>query len=397
VDQTLAGIRALDLSQGIAGPFCARLLADYGADVVKVEPTAGDGSRRLGPFPGDVPHPERSGFFRFLNANKRGITLDVRSATGGALFRQLATAADVVVESFGPGVMAEVGLGYEELCRLSPRLVLVSVSPFGQDGPYSRYQATELITFALGGQLYSSGDESHPPAMFAGPQSQLHAGLTAAVATMGAVLTARFHGQGQHVDVSAMEAVSNVVEMWAMRYPYSGDYPARTRMAAGNYPWDIYPCADGSVCLCVNNRQWPRVGPWIGRPDLAEDPSLRAAAARLARYEELDAILVPWLLERSMAEIVRSGQRQRVPVIGVYTPREILADAHFRARGALVAVEDPCVGPLALPGAPFRLGASPWQLRCPAPGLGEHNLQILGGELGRSRLDLVRLRQLGVI
>jgi len=396
--QALADVRVLDLSHYVAGPYCTKLLADYGAQVLKVEkPGEGDGARRLGPFPGDTPDPERSGLFLFLNTNKRGITLNLKTETGRRLLLRLLPHFDVLVENFRPGVMARLGLDYAALSRVNPRLVMTSISNFGQTGPYRDYLATDLVSQAMGGPLFLSGEADREPVRFVGHQAQFHGGLVGVVATMGALYYARRTGRGQQVDVSLMEAEVNIHELDIEIYAYSGEVRRRVGSYYGNYPWSVYRCRDGFVAVCVNNRQWRRIGNWIGQPELSRDPELATPAQRYERFEELEAIFVPYCLERTMAELVATAQAARIPVMPVYSAKDIVEDPQYQARGFFVEVEHPRAGRLTYPGAPVRMGLTPWQVRRPAPLLGEHNDEVYGGYLGLSREELAHLRRAGVI
>ncbi|MBI4330774.1 MAG: CoA transferase [Chloroflexi bacterium] len=395
----LFDIKVIDLTQFIAGPYCTKLLADYGASVIKVEkPGAGDGARRLGPFPADDPDPEKSGLFIFLNTNKRGVTLNLKSPDGAGILRRLAATADVLVESFRPGVMAGLGLDYPSLSKLNPRLVYTSISNFGQTGPYRDYRATELISEALGGVLDTSGEADREPVKFAGYQAQFHGGLVAAPATMGALWHSLKTGHGQQVDVSLMEAEINIHELQIMVYPYAGQQ-AHKRMGSyvGHYPWSIYPCKDGWVALCVNNRQWRRVGNWLGMLELSRDPKYATPAERFAHFGELEAIIVPALAEQTRAEAVARGQAAGVPILPVSDPAEVMQDPQFKARDYFIDIAHPRAGSYAYPGLPFKVKGTASRGMAPAPLLGQHNKEVYCRELGYSGQDLVRLRQMGVI
>jgi len=395
----LSDVKVLDLTHFIAGPFCTKYLADYGADVIKIEKNgAGDGARHLGPFPRDNPHPEKSGLFLFLNTNKRGITLNLKSPSGTDIVKRLAQNADILVENFRPGVMAGLGLGYETLSKINPRLVYTSISNFGQNGPYRNYKTTELVSQALGGVSLTCGVADREPVRLAGPQSQFHAGLVAAVATMFAFRLARKTGVGQLVDVSIMEAEINIHELDMMSYPYSGEHHMkRNGSFVGNYPWSIYPCQDGLVAVCLNNRQWRRIGDWLGMPELSQNPDYATPAQRLARMDELEAILVPWLAQRTTSEVTTSAQKARIPVLPVNSIKETLEDRHFQARNYFANIDHPIAGEFKYPGLPFKIAPAAKNVPRPAPTLGQHNQEIYCGELGYSKEELVYFNQTGVI
>ena len=207
----LTGIKVLDLSEDIAGSFCARLLADYGADVLKLEPPGGASLRRMGPFFQDDPHPEKSLFFLALNLNKKGATLNLKSTTGQAIMRQLAQRVDVIVESFRPGHLDSLGLGYSQLHQLNPSLVMTSITPFGQEGPYSQYQGEEIINYAMGVIMSISGLQDREPLKHGGFQAQYEGGLNGAASTAMALFHQENTGQGQHIDVSITECVASTM------------------------------------------------------------------------------------------------------------------------------------------------------------------------------------------
>ena len=243
----LDDVRVLDLTRHAAGPFATRLLADYGADVIKIEPPEGDPSRHLPPFLGDEPGPDRSGMFLFLNTNKRSVVLDLKTDEGRERFLQLAADADVVVENFMPGTLERLGIGYETLREVNPRLVLTSISNFGQDGPYRDWVGTDLTLYAMGGPMLVSGEASYEPVKTAGRMTSYHTGLVGALATSVAIRGAELRGEGEHVDVNLYETALHSIDIRLARlmmYQYSGTYTSRPTLAAG-VGSGVYPCADG--------------------------------------------------------------------------------------------------------------------------------------------------------
>ena len=388
----LSDIKVLDLTHYVAGPFCTKLLADYGANVIKVErPEKANEAGPCNPVPGG------SGLSIFLNTNKKSITLNLKTQKGVKIFKDLAKQADVIVENFKPGVMASLDLDYHNLESVNPKLVVTSISNFGQTGPYKDYKATELVSVAMGGLLTCLGERDREPVKPVGSQAQFHAGLIGAVATLSALFGAKMTGMGQHVDVSIMEAEMSMVQLHIMTYPYSGGLDHRTGSQSGYYPWAVYACKDGYISVGVHQVLWKRAGPWIGRPELADDPRLSVPAERLKHFEELDSIFLPWFLERTKSEIVSSGQANRIPVTGVNTPEDMLRDPQFQAREFFVDIDHPETGRFTCPGAPFKMSETPWQIRRPAPLLGECNEEIYCGQLGYSKEDLAELSEQGVI
>ena len=406
MEQALTGIKVLDLSHYIAGPYCTKLLADYGAEVIKVErPGVGDGARRLGPFYRDDPHMEKSGLFLHLNTNKKGITLDLEVGSGIKIFKELVREVEILVENFEPRVMGELGLSYEVLEKINPRLVMTSISNFGQSGPYRDYKATEIVSFAMSPHMYSEGEPDREPLKFPGYKAQYLAGTYGVVATMGAFLGSQVSGVGQHVDVSIMECLSSLPEgaTVLINYAFSGEGAVIRRTGyrrEGVYPWAVYPCQDGYIFIfAMLPMMWPRVARWLGMPALVDDPRFAFAdpKARGEHHSDFDAILLPWLLERTRVEVVKSAQAERIPLTPVYTIDDVLEDAQFNARGFFTEVEHPVVGRVTYPGLPFKLPEVPTVPHQPAPLLGQHNQEIYGGWLGYNQDDLVRLRERGII
>ena len=249
MEQAFTDVRVVDLTHYVAGPYCTKLLADYGAEVVKVErPGTGDGARRMFPFWGDDPHPEKSGLFLHLNTNKKGVTLDLKTPTGVEILKQLVKDADILVENFEPRVMPGLGLDYDTLATVNPRLVMTSISNFGQTGPYRDLKAGELVIFGMGPHMFVEGEPEREPLKYPGYKAQYMAGTNAAVAAMAALFGSSASGQGQHVDVSIMESLCGPPEGAAalMSYAFSGRDPERPGYRrAGGSPWGVYRCKDG--------------------------------------------------------------------------------------------------------------------------------------------------------
>lgn len=397
----LADLRVLDLTQYIAGPFCTKLLADYGAHVIKVErPGQGDGARRLGPFPGNRPHPERSGLFLHLNANKLGVTLNLRRRRGRELLRELVALSDVLVEGFSPRTLPSLGLSHRTLARWNPSLVVVSISNFGQAGPYRDYKGNELTLFAMGGPMYGRGLPQREPLKYAEHVGLYLAGLSAATAALAAVEEHATSGRGQRVDCSIQETLLSVPERLLALYSYTGDLGKRAEPHSTAYLMGSFRCKDGYVGLHGgggDDRWWPRVYPMIGRPELAQDPRFAAPENRARHLDDFYAIWYPWLLDHTRKEVFAAARRARFPLAPVNTTQDLMEDEHLLARGLFTSVEHPEAGAFVYPGAPFRMGATPWRLRRPAPCLGQDNGAVFGHLLGHPASALERLAQQGVI
>jgi benzylsuccinate CoA-transferase BbsE subunit len=374
----LAGIRVLDLS-GPLGNYCGKLFAGLGADVVLLEPPAGTGLRYEPPF-------DRHGqslAFAYANGGKRSAILDLDTDPEALL--HLAEHADLILETEPPGMMARRRLAFGDLCQVNPRLVLTSITPFGQTGPYAGRDGDDLIASALGGMLYLGGYPDTEPIRPAGEQAVAAANLFAAVGAMLALTWAELTGEGQHVDVSMMEAVVMGLENSPQFYDLENVIRRRNggvRRLAGT---GTFACADGYVCLLATGfggtQHWTKLIAWLeqalGTPLPAlhgerwADPGFLVADAAKAVFAEL---FEPFCAERSTAELYQDAQRWRVPLCPVNAPSGVLKDAQLLARSAFIDLGD---GVLA-PGAPYRLSATPWRIDRPAPALGEHHHEIFG-------------------
>ncbi len=385
--QPLAGVRVLDLTHGIAGPYGTKLLAAYGADVIKVEPPGtGDFARSLGPFPGDVPHPEKSGFFLHLNTDKRSVVLDLKTAQGVQVVKELARDADVVVESFKPGVMERLGLSYEVLSRINPNVLMTSISNFGQTGPYRDYLGSELTIFAMGGAMSRLGLEGRYPLILTGNHMQYQAGNVAAMATLSALHAREHLGLGgQFIDVSIMETQMGSINqrmMYLVQYQYTGEKGGRLpRGLAGGYPSGYFPCQDGYVNVAAGRARWPSVVAMLKMPELLYDPRFGTADAQADpnRREEFEGeIWLPWLLERTKMQVVEECQANGLPSAPVNTIGEAMDDfLQAEAREFFVRADHPVAGSLRYPGAPIYAPRGWWRLQRHAPLLGEHTQEVL--------------------
>ena len=400
----LDDLLVLDLTHYIAGPYCTKLLADYGARVIKIErPDSGDPCRRLGPFPGDVPHPEKSGLFLHLNTNKESVTLNLKTLRGRQLLSRLVALAGVVVENFHPRVLPALGLEYMQLRRVNPRLVMTSISNFGQTGPYWDWRAQDLTLYAMGGEMYSSGASGREPLQQAHGLTLYQGGAMAATATMIGMFGARRHGIGQHIDISLFETQAGSIDRRLtslLAYQYTGKSPGpEDPRPVGILPSGIFPCKDGYVDIRCTMRWWDRLVAMTELPELHNDARFNTEAARLnpAHREPFLQIFHAWLLRHTRQEIMQKARRTRMPGTAVNTPMEVLRDAHFVARGTFVPIEHAVAGTWQLPGAPFRPQRTPWQVRQPAPLLGQHTEAVLGELLQVSAEHLAKLRQAKVI
>ena len=399
----LEGVRILDLTHYVAGPYCTRLMAGLGADVVKVErPPSGDPVRRLGPFAsrpgvarhyGDVQAVEDGAWHLYMNAGKRSLGLDLKTDQGRALALELAAQADILVENFAPGTLERLGLGYGELSAANPALVVTSISNFGQTGPYRDWRGTEANLYAMGGLMNITGEPEQEPLKEGAPLAQLGAGQNAFAATMGALMYAEETGEGQRIDVSIAEYATNILENALMQYSYSGqEYTRVGNRGYGRAAWGIYPCRDGHVGIIAGpDHRWPEVSHIMEREELA-DPRFASRRGRQENADEVDALMLPWLIDHDKVEIFKAGQNSGLGFSFVATMQDILEMEQLLARGYFVKLEHPASGELTYPGAPISCepGADAWVFRR-APLFGEHTAPALSDWLD---CDAVRLRRL---
>ncbi|MBI2909020.1 MAG: CoA transferase [Chloroflexi bacterium] len=404
-NQALSDLKVVEFGRFISASHCAKLLADLGAEVIKVEPPgSGDEARLHGPFPQDIPHPERSGLFLDLNTSKLGVTLNPDTVAGRQVLLRLIERADALVENNSPGRMTDLGLDYASLRRLNPSLVVTSITPFGQAGPYRNWKGYDINCAALGGTAWGTGRPDREPLALPLFQCHYQAAVAAAVATISALLARELAGQGQHIDVSEAEVLATVHRgSQVATYVQKGTMEPSARRygnrRAAPYPICLLPCKDGYVCvLGPQLQQWIRFVELMGSPEWSRNPRYRNRRAMGEEYpEEVDALLAPWLMAHTKDEIFALAIEHGIPIAPVKTVEEQVNDAHLRERGFMVEIERPEVGVLTYPGAPFKLSETPWKPSRPAPLLGEHNEAVYCGLLGYSRQDLVQLRNEGVI
>jgi len=397
--KAFSGLRVLDCTQGVGGPYCTKLLADFGAEVIKVEkPGEGDVARRMGPFLGNDPDPEKSGTFFYLNTNKKSITLNLRSETGVDIFKKLVREADVLAEDFGPGILSEIGLSIEVLKEVNPGLILTSISDFGQTGPYRHYKATNLTLSGLGGTMYTSRPTNEPmdrPVVEGGLQAEYITGLLSFIATVAALISRTRSNKGTQIDISKMESVASTLTMHFGEYSYLGVSKRTNLVAIHGYPNDYYPCKDGWMNITPGIGGAPNIPLLMEIPELQDDPLFAKPGARMAEPEKFDALVLPWLKEQEKWKAAKAAQEITLGFTPVLTPGELPEDEQLKAREFFAKANHPVMGEVTYAGAPAKLSETRWQPG-KAPLLGEHNEEIYGG-LGYSKEDLVRLREQGLI
>lgn len=393
----LAGLRVIEMGQLLAGPFCGQLLADFGAEVIKVEPPGkGDPMREWGR---EKPHGQ-SLWWPVIARNKKSLTLDLRSADGQEILRDLARGADIVLENFRPGTMERWGLGHDALSAHNPGLIMVRVSGFGQTGPYSGHAGFGAIGEAMGGLRHVVGSPDRPPSRVGISIGDSLAATFAALGAMMALHARHRTGRGQVVDSAIYEAVLTMMESLVTEYDKAGYIRERTGSILPRVaPSNVYPTADGSGILIAANQDtvFARLAAAMGRPELAGDPRFATHTARGDAQEELDALIAEWTGARPAEEVLALMNDNGVPAGRIYRAPEMLEDAHFKAREAIVRVMHPQFGELAMQNVAPRLSETPGAVRHPGPELGAHTEEVLTGVLGYDAARVARLREAGVI
>jgi benzylsuccinate CoA-transferase BbsE subunit len=399
----LGGRRVLEIADE-KGVYCGKLLADMGADLIKIERPGGDATRQIPPFWRDRADPEKSLFFLYMNTSKRGVTLDITRSEGQSLFRRLAATADLIVETLSPGALDQLGLGYSTLKRDNPGLVLTSITPFGQSGPYRDHESADIVASALGGAMHVTGEADDPPVVLAGSQAHLMASVCAATSSLIALFHASTSGEGQQVDISVEEATVSVSHICGVgKWLDDGIIPRRLGTGLfASVPSGSYRCSDGLVYLMVNRPlHWKALASWIHEETGIEevlDPMFEGPSSNRQPYRELLDLYISELTGRFSAEhIYHEGQRRHIAVTPVNGAAAVAADRQLAARNYFVEVEHEELGSLRYPGAPYRLAETPWRIARAAPRVGEHNQEIFGGELGVGADRLRALEKMGVV
>ena len=398
MNQALSGIRIIDMTHNQAGPACTQILGFLGADVIKLEePKGGDIARtNLGDKPG-----LDSLFFLILNANKRSLTLNLKTEEGKQLFRQVISQSDVLVENFGPGALDRLGLGYKDLAEVNPRLVYATIKGFGTYGPYSGFKSFEPIAQAMGGAMCVTGFPENPPTFVYPAIGDSGTGMHMAIGILAALQQRHATGRGQHVEVSMQDAVVNLVRVSLRDHQRFGRPPARSGNQLGrNVPGSTYACAPGGpndyVYIYAQQQMWPAVVSVLGRPELADDPRFKNVELRWENRAALEPIIEAWTRQRSKHEVMRLMGDAGVPCGACQDTGEVLADPHLKAREMVVDVDYPHRGTYQTVGCPIKLSNSPAKVTRP-PLLGEHTGDLLGSLCGVAAGDVKRLRDKGVV
>ncbi len=396
----LSGLRVLELGSMLSAPYCGKLLADAGARVTKLEtPVDGDPARRYGPWPGDIPHAERSGLFLYLNSNKEGITANLQTPTGRSIMRRLAAASDVVVHNVAPADMERLGLDYDALADDNPNLVMASISPWGLSGPWRDYKAYDINLAAAGGICEGLGEADREPLTFGTPEVGYFAGMAAASAIVMALLARETLG-GQHIDIAEAETMAGLYNgPEALMAVYEWRVTRRTGHHALDFPYPncILRCKDGHIFVgSPEGRQWGRLLQIMGSPEWSQEQRFRNRTAMNNLYaDEVDGYVEEWLADYTKAELLEIALEHRIPLAPVRTYDEVRADPSLV--DLFVVIERDDTGPVAYPGVPYRLSEADVIPPSPAPTLGQHNRAVLCDELGYSPEELVKLYQTGII
>lgn len=398
----LSDVKVLELTHSLSGAFCAKLLGDQGAKVIKIEPPGrGDDARHEPPFLGGVPHPEKSTLFLAYNTNKQGVTLDVRTPSGKELFLRLVKDTDVLVESYVPGTLGEMGLGVTVLQAANPRLILTSITYFGQSGPYQAYRGDDLIAQAMGGFLYAvTGLADRPPMGTALYQMEISAARNAAIAIMAALLQRRDTSEGQHIDVSTFEAAVSVPGGLIQQYTYLGGVQRRGGGENSVMDGMHLKTRDGEVTLTTAGTGGRAMEAWsefLGEPRIL-DPKFTDRRTRNRNWKELYDLVQSKILQWNNLDLMREATARGLVIGLVQDPVQVVTSPHLQERGFLVELDHPEAGRLKYPGPAFLLdGENPSSGGRAAPKLGEHNVEVYCGQLGLSTQELSALAAAGVV
>jgi crotonobetainyl-CoA:carnitine CoA-transferase CaiB-like acyl-CoA transferase len=382
----LSGVKVLEFGNLISAAYCTRLLADLGAEVVKVEqPTVGDGARAAGPFPGDVPNAESSGLHLHLNANKLGITLNAKDNLGREIFKKLVSETDILVENNAPGLTKEWGLDYDSLRQVNADLIMVSITPFGQSGPYSNYKATEFTVYHGSGLGFATpgrvdDPDTCPPLWSRASLPSFMAGLAGAASAVQSLIGRDVQGSGEHIDISMQAVCAGVSLTNLASYFYQGANPSRLKLGTGiPAPAHILPAKDGYINLeCLEESQWAAFVEAMGNPEWASEELFRDRYSRGEFWDALEPFLCEMTAKWNKEDISKYLQGKGVPCTPVNTMADLSASEQLKVREYFLNINHPVAGDLKYLGFPFKMSETPCNVRCPAPLLGQHNSEYWG-------------------
>ncbi len=401
MEGALTGYRVLDLAD-IKGTYCTKMIADMGAEVIKIENPDGDPTRNIPPFAGDIPHSEKSLYFLYRNANKQGITLNLETSDGRTIFKKLIEGADVLVETYSPGYMKSIGLDYEVLKEINPELIMASITDFGQTGPYKDWKGSDIVAYCMSGAMISSGYPEGSPCRLPGTPAYDSAAMSAAISITLSLFHRGTTGKGQYIDVSVHENARMGLYPWLLpMYSYNvnpGSPPPGPEGRLGTALYPIYPCKDGKVrVVALTPRQWDALVKILGEPEVLMLPEWREFYYRIGNADAIYAIIIGFTMEYTMVELLEAGHREGVPIVPIYDIKGFVDSPHTKAREFFTEIDHPVAGKYQTPCPPYKWTETSCQINEPAPCLGQHNENIYCDELGYSKDDLSALRRAGVI
>ncbi len=380
MEAMLEGLKVLDLTDE-KGRFCGKILADMGAEVIRVE------------------KPGQSVTDCYANRGKHAVSLNIEKPAGQALLLRLVDQSDVLIESFTPGYLASTGLSFDFLCKQNPRLIMASISGFGQKGPYSHFNSSELVCAAMGGQVYLNGEPGRPPIQPPAPLASSLGCLNAVTAIILAIWQRHTSDRGQHLDISIQECAADALDHAMVRYFYQGEKPERTGAFNWNRTMRVFPCRDGYILLTFYH-QWETLVEWLNSENMAEDlidPKYLDEAERRLNLDHIVNVLEKWTLSHGVDALEETGQAMHFPWGKVNTIPQVVEDIQLNARGYFVTAKDPEGREYKFPGAPVKMSASPWQVNPVLPAAGEYNQEVFCRRLGLKANELSDLRQEGII
>jgi len=391
--KALEGVRVVDLSRVLAGPYCSMILADLGTEVIKVEELPnGDEARQVGPFVSGM-----SAYFMSLNRGKKSITLNLKDPRGRALLIDLAKRYDILLENFSPGTMARLGLAYDTLRHINPRLIYASLSGFGQTGPYASRKAFDIVVQGMSGMMSITGTPGGPPVRVGAAIGDMGAGLFTTIGILGALQARERTGAGQQVDVAMLDCQVAMLEYAVIRYTTTGEIPGPL---GTRHPWitpfEAFEAKDGSFVLGVGTKHWRRFCDKLGLTGLAEDPRFATNTLRMEHYTLLRPIVAEVFKRKTVEEWTREMEEIGVPCGPINTVDRVVADPQVQFRQMIAEVEHKGVGEVKMAGCPVKLSETPGGIQGPAPQLGEHTEEVLINLLGHSKEEVTQLRKTGV-
>lgn len=403
-DTALGPVKVLEYAQFVAGPYCGKLMSDLGAEVIKIEPPDGDIARERGPFPNDVPHPEQSGLFLYLNTNKKGITINLESLKGRGIFKELVKEADILIEDTPPGKMRKMGLDYKALSKINPRLIVASVTPFGQTGPHKSYKATYLNLNHCSGLGYMCPMDTLDPDLLkreptreAGFWGEYDAGMITGIAVLAALYSRRFSGKGQYIDISQQESQIHMQLGYMAGYFEDGHFTNRIDPKSFGAGPGFYRCKDGYVQIGASEeRQWQGLMEMMGHPEWEKEEMFSLENRRKHPIEIYEHV-APWALAHTKEELFYGLQDRMCEAAPVNKVEDVARADYAKARGLFVDIDHPQAGKLSYVRGTGILSETPWIYKSAAPLLGQHNQEVYCDRLGYSPEQLAKLRGTGVI